>query len=105
MQEQLQALKERRPTTDSHLRMTPFQESEDIQDFVDGFEGIMGIQNIVRPDWVLRLTPLRNGKTWCVCTSLGSILKYDGMKKAILSHYNSSRERCRKQFRAHVWTK
>ena len=34
MQEQLQALRERRSTTNSHLKMTSFQESEDIQDFL-----------------------------------------------------------------------
>ena len=85
--------------------MTPFQESEDIQDFLEAFEGIMGIQNVDRTEWVLRLTPLLNGKARAVCTDLGTIMEYDGVKKAILSHYNVNPQRCRKQFRAHVWTK
>ena len=46
--------------------MTPFQESEDIQDFLEAFEGIMGIQNVDRTEWVLRLTPLLNGKARAV---------------------------------------
>ena len=85
--------------------MIPFQESEDIQDFLEPFVGIMGIQNIDRAEWVLRLTPLLNGKARAVCTNLGTIMEYDGVKKASLSHYNVSPEHCRKQFRVHVWTK
>ena len=41
MTQQLQALRKCQPTTDSHLEMTPFQESEDIQDFLEAFEGII----------------------------------------------------------------
>ena len=66
--------------------MTPFQESENIQDFLEAFEEIMGIQNIDRAEWVLRLSPLLNGKTQAVCTELGTIMECDGVKKAILSH-------------------
>ena len=53
--QQLEALRERRLTTDSLLRMTTFQKNEDIQDFLEAFEGIMGIQNIDKDEWVLRL--------------------------------------------------
>ena len=65
----------------------------------------MGIQDIDREEWVLRLTPLLKGKAWTVCTDLGNTMEYDGVKKAILSYYDVSPERCRKQFRAHVWMK
>ena len=85
--------------------MTSFQENEDIQDFLEAFEGIMGIQDIDREEWVLRLTPLLKGKAQAISTDLGNTMKYDGMKKAILSHYKVSPERCQKKFRAHVWTK
>ena len=90
---------------DSHLRMTQFQESEDIHDFIEAFEGIMGIQNVDSTEWVLRLTPLLNGKVWAVCTFLGTIVEYDEVKKVILSHCNVNTERCRKRFRTHIWTK
>ena len=85
--------------------MTPIRESEHIQDFLDAFDGIMGIQNIDRSEWLLRLTPLINGKARGVCTGQGSIMDYNGVKKEILSHYNVSPERSQKQFHAHVWTK
>ena len=65
----------------------------------------MGIQNVVMTEWVLRLTPLLNGKSPAVCTDLGTITECDEVKKAILSHYNVNQERCRKKFRAQVWTK
>ena len=65
--------------------MTPFQESEDIQDFLVAFEGIMGSQKVDRTELVLRLTPLLSGKARSVCTDLGTIMEYDGVKKAILS--------------------
>ena len=67
----------------------------------------MGIQEIDQEEWVLRVTPLLKGKARAVCTNLGRTMDYDGVNNAILSHYtcNISPERCRKQFRAHVWTK
>ena len=105
MQDQLQALRERKPTSDSHLRMTPFQENEDIQDFLEALEVIMGIQEIDKEEWVLLLTPLLKGKTRAVCTDLGGTIDYDGVKRVILSYYNVSPERCQKQFRTHVWTR
>ena len=67
--------------------------------------GIRGLQDIDGEEWVLRLTPLLKGKARAVCTDLGNKMEYDGVKKAILSHYNVSPERCRKQFQAHIWTK
>ena len=85
--------------------MTLFQENKDIQIFLEAFEGIMGIHNIDRAEWVLQITPLLNGKARAVCTAHGTIMDYDGVKKAILSHCNLSPECCRKQFRAHIWTK
>ena len=85
--------------------MTTFQESEDIQDFLEAFEGIMGIQDIDREEWVLRLTTLLKGKAQTVCTDLGTTMEYERVKKAILSYYNVNPERCQKQFQAHVWTK
>ena len=93
-QEHLQALRERRPTTNSHSKMTPFQESKDIQDFLEAFEGIMGIQNVDRTEWILRLTPLVNGKARAICTELGTMMEYNGVMKAILSHYNVNPEHC-----------
>ena len=65
----------------------------------------MGIQEIGKEEWVLRLTPLLKGKAQAICTNLGNTMGYDGVKKANLSHYNVSPECCWKQFRAHVWTK
>ena len=85
--------------------MTSFQESEDMQNFLETCEGIMGIQNIDKEEWVLRLTPSLKGKARTICTDHGTTMAYDRVKKAILSYYNVSPERCWKQFRAHVWTK
>lgn len=101
----IEGMQERRhATADSHLKIAPYQDNEDIQDFLDAFEGIMGIQNVERANWVLRLTPLLNGKARTVCTDLGAG-EYDQVKEAILSHYNVNPERCRKRFRSHVWTR
>ena len=85
--------------------MTPYQENEDIQDFLEAFEGIMKIQNVKETEWVLRLTPLLNGKARAVCTNLGPSIDYKGVKGAILEHYNINPERCRRGFRAITWTK
>ena len=56
-------------------------------------------------EWVLRLTPLLNGKARAVCTNLGPSINYKGVKGAILEHYNINPERCRREFRAITWTK
>ncbi|XP_019854474.1 PREDICTED: uncharacterized protein LOC109583528 [Amphimedon queenslandica] len=88
-----------------HLKISPYQETEDIQDFIEAFEGIMKIQGVNRTNWILRLTPLLSGKARTVCTDLGTTTDYDGVKKAILEHYNINTERCRRKFRSHVWTR
>ena len=85
--------------------MAPFEKSEDIQDFLEAFEGIMNIQKVDRVEWVLHLTPLLKGKARTVCIDVGSMMDYEGVKKAILSQYSVSPERCRKGFRAHTWTR
>ena len=99
-----EALKERE-TSNPHLKIAPYQETEDIQDFLEAFEGIMNIQKVNPTGWVLRLTPLLSGKARTVCTDLGPTTAYNGVKTAILEHYNVNVERSRKRFRAHVWTK
>ena len=58
----------------------------------------MRVQEIDKGEWVLRLTPLLKGKAQAVCINLGNTMEYDGVKKAILSHYNVSPGRCQKQF-------
>ena len=80
-------------------------DNEDIQDILEAFEAIMGIQEIDKEEWVLHLTPLLKGKVRAVCTDLGNTMEYDGVKEVILSHHNVSPEPWRKQFRAHIWTK
>ena len=37
----LEAMRGRRPTVEPHITMAPFEESEDIQDFIEAFEGII----------------------------------------------------------------
>ena len=58
-----------------------------------------------RTEWVLRLTPLLNGKARAVYTDLGTTTDYNGVKKAILSHFSANPERCRKWFPMHIWTR
>ena len=100
------ALKADRDSTSAvHLKIAPYQEKEDIQDLLEAFEGIMKIQKVKETDWVLRLTPLLNGKARTVCTNFGPSTNYKGVKEAILDHHNINLERCQRQFRALTWTK
>ena len=62
----METLKERRPT--EHLKVAAYEEGEDIQDFLEAFEGIMDLQDVPARDWVLWLTPLLKGKARAVCT-------------------------------------
>ena len=106
LQTQMQeTIKVNRPTMEPRMNMAPFDENEDIQDFLEAFEGIMAIQKIDHKEWVLRLTPLLKGKARTVCIDVGTLMDYDEVKKSILSHYSVSPERCRKAFRAHTWTR
>ena len=106
MQERLlEALRGRQPSVEPHINMAPFEESEDIQDFLEAFEDIMNIQKVDTAEWVLHLTPLLKGKARTVCIDAGSMMGYEGVKKAILTQYSVSPERCRKGFRAHTWTR
>ena len=107
-QQQLEAMREtlleQRPA-DSNLKIAPYQESEDIQDFLEAFEGIMKLQKVKDADWVLRLTPLLRGKARAVCTDLGPTKQYAEVKEAILNHHSINPERCRRQFRELQWTR
>ena len=106
--EQMEAMKgvlKGQEAASPHLKIAPYQETEDIQDFLEAFEGIMKIQKVNKTNWVLQLTPLLSGKARTVCTDLGSTKAYEELKKAILEHCNVNSERCRKRFRAHIWTK
>ena len=96
---------EEREKSSPHLKMAPYQETKDIQDFIEAFEGVMKIQKVNKSQWMLHLTPLLSGKARTVCTDLGATMDYDGVKKAILEHYNVNAERCRRKFRDHMWTK
>ena len=95
----------RRRPNEAHFKITPFQEDEDIQDFLEAFEGIMRIQQVEEGQWVLRLTPLLRGKARAVCTDIEDPEDYKKVKEAILDHYSVTPERCRKRFRAHRWTR
>ena len=99
-----ETLLEQRPA-DSNLKIAPYQESEDIQDFLEAFEGIMKLQKVKDADWVLRLTPLLRGKARAVCTDLGPTKQYAEVKEAILNHHSINPERCRRQFRELQWTR
>ena len=47
--EQMEAMKEahkEQEKSSTHLKITPYQENEDIQYFLETFEGIMGIQEV-----------------------------------------------------------
>ena len=107
-QQQLEAMREtlleQRPA-DSNLKIAPYQESEDIQDFLEAFEGIMKLQKVKEEEWVLRLTPLLRGKARAVCTDLGPRKQYEEVKGAILTLHSINPERCRRQFRELQWTR
>ena len=93
--EQMEAMKgvlKGQEAASQHLKIALYQETEDIQDFLEAFEGIMKIQKVNRTNWVLRLTPLLSGKARIVCTDLESTKAYEEVKKAILEHYNVNSE-------------
>ena len=85
--------------------MAPFEESKNIQDILEAFEGIMNIQRVDSLKWVLHLTPFLKGKARTVCINVESMMDYEGVKKAILSQYSVSPEWCIKEFRTHTWTR
>ena len=80
----LVAVRDRRPATDAHLKIVPFQANEDIQDFLEAFEGIMRIQHVDKAEWVLHLTPLLSGKARAVCTTVGVTADYSQYKSRVL---------------------
>ena len=100
----METLKERRLTKD--LKVAAYEEGEDIQDFLEAFEGIMDLQDLPTREWVLWLTPLFKGKAQAVCidpepTAAG----YNTVKTAILNVSSINPERSRKQFHTLTWTR
>ena len=84
-EQHMEPIKEREKNS-AHLKITSYQEKEDIQDFLKVFEGIVGIQKVKETELVLCLTPILNGKARTVCTNLGPTTGSNGEKKAILEH-------------------
>ena len=49
-EQHMEPIKEREKNS-AHLKITSYQEKEDIQDFLKIFEGIVGIQKVKGPNW------------------------------------------------------
>ena len=89
--EQMEAMKEvvkEREKSSTHLHLIKKR------GYSKFFEAIMGIQKVKETEWVLHLSQLLNGKAKTVCTNIRPTTGYDGVKKAILEHYNINSERC-----------
>ena len=52
---------ERKPQVTT-LTIAPFNDTEDIQDFLDAFETTMQLQEIEEDQWRLQLAPLLQGR-------------------------------------------
>ena len=87
------------------LMIAPFNDTEDIQDFLDAFETTMQLQEIEEDQWRLQLAPLLQGWARAMYGCLKELTTYRELKGALLKRSDVTPEANRRTFREAKWTK
>ena len=90
--------------TKTTLTITPFNDTEDIKNFLDAFEITMQLQEIEEDQWRLQLAPLLQGRARAVYGHLKELTTYRELKGALLKHFKVTPEAKRINFCEAKWT-
>ena len=93
-------LMERKPQVTT-LTIAPFNDTEDIQDFLDAFETTMQLQEIEED----QLAPLLQGRARPMYGHLKELTTYRELKGALLKRFDVTPEANRRNFHEAKWTK
>ena len=98
-------MKRKPQMTKTTLTITPFNDTEDICDFLDAFETTMQLQEIEGDRWRLQLAPLLQGRARAVYGRLKETTTYRELKGALLKCFDVTSKINRRKFHEAKWTK
>ena len=76
----------------THIDMAIYQEGEDIDTFLETFEGMMRLHKIPRDEWVAYLIPKLQGKARDACAGLTYTETYTEVKEVLRKRFNVTQE-------------
>ena len=89
------------PVMSEKVRMTPYKDDEDIEDFL---ERTMEPYDRTQDQWVKELVPLLQGKARAACATVDYSRGYDHVKEMILRRFLITPEESRRRFREMKWS-
>ena len=93
------------PVMSEKIRMTPYKDNEDIEDFLETFERTMELYDRTQDQWVKELVPLLQGKARAACATVDYSRGYDHVKEMILRRFHIMPEESRRRFREMKWSR
>ena len=79
--------------------MAIYEEGEDIDTFLETFEGMMRLHEIPRDEWVAYLIPKLQGKARDACAGLTYTEMYTEVKEVLRKRFNVTEEGSRQSLR------
>ena len=84
-QKLVKSLVKRKENSEPRIKLAEYKEGEDIEDFLEMFEGKMQLHEIEKRKWIVYLTELHQGKAREACQGVNySITDYDNLKDTLL---------------------
>ena len=94
----------RKENSKPRIKLAEYKEGEDIEDFLEMFEGKMKLHEIEKGKWIVYLTELLQGKAREACRGVNySMTDYDDLKDTLLQYFDVTAESQRRKFRECKW--
>ena len=83
----------------TRIEMAIYQEGEDIESFLETFEGMMRLHQVPRDEWVVHLIPKLQGRARDACGGLTYTETYAEVKEVLRKRFNVTEEGSRQSLR------
>ena len=81
------------------IEIASYQEGEDIESFLETFEGVMQLHHAPLEEWVPHLIPKLQGKARDACAGLTYEEPYDEIKEVLKRRFDITTEGCQRSLR------
>ena len=105
MQRQQTLLEQQQIQHRPKIEIANYQDGEDIESFLETFEGIMRLHQVQKQDWVIHLIPKLQGRARDACAGLTYKEDYETVKTVLKRRFDITTEGCRRRFRSLKWSK
>ena len=86
------------------IEIANYQDGDNIESFLETFEGIMRLHQVPKQDWVTHLMPKIQGRARDACAGL-TYEDYETVKTVLKRRFDITTEGCRQRFRSLKWSK